>query len=125
MHENEISYAIRGAIYQVYNELGPGLFERVYEKALEFELRKKGLEVTSQVEIPVYYDNQEMEIGFRADLIVEDKVIVEIKSVEKMSKVYFKQLITYLKLSDLRLGVLVNFNSLNINADIYRKVNNL
>ena len=125
MTENEISYAIRGAIFKVYNELGAGLFESVYEAALLYQLKKDGLQVKAQVAIPVVYDEQLLDIGFRLDILVEDKVIIEIKSVEELAKVHHKQILTYLKLTKLKLGILVNFNSDNILESIYRKVNNL
>ena len=125
MTENEISYAIRGAIFKVYNELGAGLFESVYEAALLYQLRKDGLQVKAQVAILVVYDEQLLDIGFRLDILVEDKVIIEIKSVEELAKVHHKQILTYLKLTKLKLGILVNFNSDNILESIYRKVNNL
>lgn len=107
---NDITYKIRGAIFSVYNELGPGLLESVYENVLAFELRENGLFVQTQVAIPVNYKEVKMEIGFRADLIVNEKVIVEIKSVETLHDVHKKQLLTYLKLTDKRMGILVNFN---------------
>ena len=125
MTENEISYAIRGAIFKVYNELGAGLFESVYEAALLYQLKKDGLQVRAQVAIPVLYDDQQLDIGFRLDILVEDKVIIEIKSVEELAKVHHKQILTYLKLTKLKLGILVNFNSDNISNSIHRKVNNL
>ncbi|WP_026452417.1 GxxExxY protein [Aequorivita capsosiphonis] len=123
--ENEISYLIRGAIFQVYNALGPGLLESVYEAVLCFELQKQGLEVKRQVPLPVIYDSVELEIGFRLDLLVNNKVIIEIKSVESLAKVHHKQLLTYLKLTELKLGILVNFNVDNITEGIFRKVNGL
>jgi GxxExxY protein len=125
MTENDISYIIRGAIFNVYNELGPGLFENVYEVTLCYELKKAGLKAESQVRLPVIYDEIKMDIGFRIDILVEDKVIIEIKSVEHLAEVHHKQLITYLKLSDKKLGLLLNFNSSDISKSIYRKVNNL
>lgn len=125
MTENEISYIIRGAIFEVYNELGPGLMERIYEQALYFELTQKKLRVEKQVPIPVIYKGVDMDIGYRLDLIVEDKVIIEIKSVENLAGTHHKQLLTYLKLLDMRLGILVNFNESNISSGIYRKVNQL
>ncbi len=118
MAENEISYKIRGAIFKVYNELGSGLFESVYEKALIYQLKNDGLEVKSQVSIPVYYNKQLLNIGFILDVLVENKVIVEIKSVEELSKVHHKQILNYLRLTNLRLGVLVNFNTDNISTSI-------
>ncbi len=125
MTENQISYKIRGAIFKVYNELGPGLFESVYEAALIYQLEKDGLQVKSQVAIPVYYDNIKLDVGFRSDILVEDKVIIEVKSVEELAKVHHKQIINYLKLTKLKLGILVNFNTDDIAESIFRKVNNL
>ncbi|MEO6166190.1 MAG: GxxExxY protein [Chitinophagales bacterium] len=126
MHENEISYLIRGAIFKVYNELGPGLFESVYEKAIAYQLMRDGCEVEVQVPVPVHYDGVELQdIGFRMDLKVNKKVLVEIKSVEKLQEVHYKQVTTYLRLSGLKLGILVNFTSSFINKDIYRIVNKL
>ena len=125
MTENDISYKIRGAIFKVYNNLGPGLLESVYEAALKYELSKEDLEVESQVEVPVIYENIRLELGFRLDLLVNNKVIIEIKSVEKLAPVFHKQLLTYLKLTDKRLGILVNFNSENISESIIRIANGL
>ncbi|MEI7978499.1 MAG: GxxExxY protein [Bacteroidota bacterium] len=125
MTENEVSYKIRSAIFKVYNELGLGLFESVYEQALLYQLRKDGLEAKAQVEVPVYYDEQKLDVGFRIDILVEDLVIIEVKSVEELSKVHHKQLLTYLKLTEIRLGLLVNFNTDNISESIIRKVNGL
>ncbi len=125
MTENEVSYKIRNAIFKVYNELGPGLFASVYERALLYQLKKDGLNSRTQIEVPVYYDQQKLEIGFRIDILVEDLVIIEIKSVEEISKVHHKQLLTYLKLTEIRLGLLVNFNTDNISESIIRKVNGL
>jgi GxxExxY protein len=125
MTENEISYIIRGAIFKVYNELGPGLFESVYEAALMYQLKKDGVNVKNQQEIPVFYDGHRLDIGFRLDILVEDIVIIEIKSVEELKKVHYKQLLTYLKLTTIKLGILVNFNTDDISSSIFRKVNNL
>jgi GxxExxY protein len=125
MSENEIAYQIRGAIYDVYNKLGPGLFELVYENALSYELKKRGLNVKSQVPINIVYDGIDMGAGFKMDLLVEDKVIIELKSVETLALVHHKQLLTYLKLTNLKLGILVNFNTSEINKSIIRKVNGL
>jgi GxxExxY protein len=125
MTENDISYKIRGAIFKVYNELGPGLLESVYEAALNYQLNKDGFEVKTQVPVSVIYDNQDLNVGFRIDILVEDKVIIEIKSVEELSKVHHKQILTYLKLTKLKLGILVNFNCNNILESIHRKVNEL
>lgn len=125
MDENDISYEIRGAIFNVYNKLGPGLLESVYQAALYLELSNKGLKVKKEVPIPVYYDDVKLGVGFRMDLLVNDKVIIELKSVETIAKVHHKQVLTYLKLSNLKLGILVNFNVGKITDGIYRKVNNL
>ena len=123
MEENDITYKIRGCIFLVYKTLGPGLLESVYEAALLHELKKHNLEVKSQVVLPVLYDGINLEIGFRLDIVVEDKVIIEIKSVEDLSKLHFKQLLTYLKLSRKKVGILVNFNCENITENIKRIVN--
>lgn len=124
MDENDITYKIRGCIFAVYNNLGPGLLESVYEAALLYELQKYNLKTQSQVLLPVIYDGVTLEIGFRLDILVEEKVIIEIKSVEDLSRLHFKQLLTYLKLSDKRVGILVNFNSEDIKDNIKRIVNN-
>jgi GxxExxY protein len=123
MHENELTYKIRGAIFKVYNALGPGLLESSYEAALAYELINSGLNVRQQVGLPMVYEKLKMDVGYRIDLLVENKVIVEVKSVENLAEVHFKQLITYLRLSNLKVGLLVNFNSENISNSIHRKVN--
>ena len=125
MTENEISYLIRGAIYKVYNNIGPGLLESVYETALVYELRKIGLNVKSQLGLPFIYEELKMEVGFRIDIFVENKVIVEVKSVEHLAELHYKQLLTYLKLSEVKLGLLENFNTSEINENIIRIVNHL
>lgn len=125
MNENEISYKIRTAIYEVYEELGPGLLESSYEFALKHELESAGLRVKSQVELSLKYKDFILQNAYRLDLLVEDKVIIELKSVDILNKVHHKQLITYLKLSDLKLGILVNFNTDFLKDNIFRKVNGL
>lgn len=125
MTENEVSYLIRGAIFKVYNQLGPGLLESAYEAALCYELRKSDLNVASQVALPLLYEGVKLDVGYRIDLIVEGKVIVEIKSIETLLEVHHKQVLTYLKLSGMKLGLLVNFNCMEIDKSIFRKVNNL
>ena len=125
MKENEISYIIRGIVFKIHKELGPGLFESVYEEVLYYELKKAGLKVERQKEIPIIWDNIKMDKGFRADLIVENKVIVEIKSVEILAKVHFKQLATYVKLTGLKLGLLINFFEDNISKGIKRYINGM
>lgn len=123
MTENEISYEIRGAIYDVYKALGPGLLESVYEEALVFELEQRGLNVERQKQVPVIYKGNQLKSELRLDLLVEDKVIVELKSVEEMKKVFSKQLLTYLRLMDKKLGLLVNFNTDDILHSIHRIIN--
>ncbi|MFO7614461.1 MAG: GxxExxY protein [Bacteroidales bacterium] len=125
MLENEISYLVRGLIFKVYNNLGPGLLESIYEFALAFEMRKAGLKVECQKSFPVIYEGNILETGFRLDIIVEDKVILEIKSVDQLADVHHKQLLTYLKITGVKLGLLINFNTANINSSIIRIVNNL
>lgn len=125
MIENEISYKIRGAIYEVHKCLGAGLFESVYVAALEWELINQGLNVKREVPVDVFYKEVKLDLGFRIDLLVENKVIIEVKSVEELKKVHHKQILTYLKLTDLKLGILVNFNEADINGGIFRKVNGL
>ena len=125
MEENDISFKIRGCIFIVYNSLGPGLLESVYEAALAYELMKEDLRVETQVSIPVVYNEIKLDLGFRADLIVEKKVIIEIKSVENIAEVHHKQVLTYLKLTGIKLGLLVNFNTDDISHSIFRKVNGL
>ena len=125
MTENEISYIIRGCIFSVYNKLGPGLLESAYEAALSYELGKRGLLYAVQVGLPMKYETIRLDIGYRLDILVENKVIIEIKSVESLLDVHFKQLITYLKLSGLKLGLLVNFNCDDISKAIFRQVNGL
>lgn len=123
--ENEISYEIRKAIYEVYNETGPGLLESTYEHALKYELESVGLSVKTQVALPVKYKGVTLSTNYRIDLLVEDKVIIELKSVDELNPVHHKQVITYLKLSNLKLGILVNFNTTCLNNNIIRKVNKL
>ncbi len=125
MTENEISYKIRGAIFKVYKELGPGLLESIYEAALCYQLTKDGLSVWKQIPVKVVYDGVILPVDYRLDLLVEDKVIVELKSVEALMNVHHKQLLTYLKITGKKLGILVNFNSDDIGSSIYRKVNGL
>ncbi len=125
MIENEISGAIVDAAYKVHTILGPGLLESVYKTVIDFELRRRKLLVRRQVMIPVVYEGVLLEEGFRADLIVEDKVIVELKSVESVHPVHKKQLLTYLHLADKRVGLLINFNVSLIKDGISRVVNGL
>ena len=123
MTDNELTYQIRGSIFEVYNTLGPGLLESVYEEALVFELRQRGLKVTRQLDVPVHYKGNELKTPLRLDLLVENQVIIELKSVEEMKPLFAKQLLTYLRLLDKRVGLLVNFSSTNIREGITRIVN--
>lgn len=125
MTENYLSAKIVNACFQVHKNLGPGLFESVYEECLYFELIQEGILVARQKELPVVYKSIRMDIGFKTDLIIENKVIVEIKSVETIAPVHHKQLLTYLKLTGIKLGLLVNFNEALIKNGIQRIVNNL
>jgi GxxExxY protein len=125
MNENEIAKEIVDAAYHVHRELGPGLLESVYEVILAHELKKRGLKVERQVPVAIVFDGIKFDEGFRADLIIEDKVIAELKSVEKVMPVHKKQLLTYLRLADKRLGLLINFGTELIRDGISRVVNNL
>lgn len=125
MTENELSKEIVNACYRIHTKLDPGLLESVYETTLAHELHKRGIKAIRQQPMPVVYETIRMEVGFRADLIVGDKVIVEIKSVEVLAPVHRKQLLTYLRLADKRLGLLINFNVELIKDGIWRVVNNL
>ena len=125
LHENNISFAVRGGAFEVYNYFGPGLFESVYEAALANNLQSKGHEVKRQVQVPVSYNGQNLGIGFRMDLLVEEQVIVEVKSIESLHDIHHKQLLTYLKLTDLKLGLLLNFNEARFTYGIKRIVNGL
>ncbi|NET02599.1 MAG: GxxExxY protein [Sphaerospermopsis sp. SIO1G2] len=125
MIENEITGIIVDVAYKVHITLGPGLLESVYETVMDVELRRRKLAVRRQVIIPITYEGIVLEEGFRADLIVEDKVIVELKSVENLRPVHHKQLQTYLKLADKKVGLLINFNVSLIKDGISRVVNNL
>ncbi len=125
MNENEIAKIIVDAAFQIHKRLGPGLLETVYEVVLAHDLKRRGLKVKRQVPVAIIYDDIKFDEGFRADLIVEEKVIVELKSVEKVSPVHKKQLLTYLKLADKRLGLLINFGSELIRDGISRVVNGL
>ena len=125
MNENELSKAILDAAFKVHSKTGPGLLETVYEVALAHELRKQGIKVERQLPIPIRYDDLVFDEGFRADLLVEDKVIVELKSVEKLARVHGKQVLTQLRLSDRKLGLLLNFGEVHLKNGIERVVNGL
>lgn len=123
--ENELSHIIVDSAFKIDSELGPGLFESVYEATMAYEIRRRGCSVVCQRGIPVIYNDVRMELGFRADIVVNRKVIIEIKSIEAMAPVHSKQLLTYLRLTDLRLGLIINFNTNLIKDGIRRVVNNL
>jgi GxxExxY protein len=125
MNENELSKVIVDICYRIHTKLGPGLLESVYEAILFHELTAINLKVERQKPIPVIWDEIHLDIGFRSDLIVENKVIIEVKSVEQISNVHPKQLLTYLKITKLKLGLLINFNENLIRNGITRIVNNL
>jgi GxxExxY protein len=125
MTENELAREIVNAAYKIHTQLGPGLLESVYETTLAHEMSKRGIKACRQQTLPVVYETIRMEVGFRADLIVGDKVIVEIKSIEALALVHRKQLLTYLRLTGKRLGLLINFNVEVIKDGIVRVVNGL
>ena len=125
MTENDISFIVRGAIFKVYKTLGPGLLEKVYEKAMIYELKQAGLNVRSQVTFPVFYKGVDLDCNMIVDLLVEDKVIVELKSVQELQPLFYKQTLSYLKVANKKLGILVNFNADDINGSIHRIVNGL
>jgi GxxExxY protein len=120
MTENELTYQIRGAIWDVYNDLGPGLLESVYEEALCYELEQRGLKVERQKPVPIMYKGNVLKTDLRLDLMVEDKIIIELKSVEELKPVFYKQTKTYLKLMNKRIGLLVNFGEFNMKEGIHR-----
>lgn len=123
MTDNELTYEIRGAIFDVYKALGPGLLESVYEEALVYELQQRGLKVDRQMEVPIIYKGSELKTPLRLDILVENQIIVELKSVEEMKPVFAKQLLTYLRHFDKHVGLLVNFNTNNLRESIKRIVN--
>lgn len=120
MDRNEITYAIRGAAFTVHASLGPGLLESAYESCLFHEIAKRGYAVKRQVVLPLYYDGIKVDTGYRIDLLVEDAVIIELKAVEELTPIHTAQLLTYLKLSNKSLGLLMNFNVTNMQSGIQR-----
>jgi GxxExxY protein len=124
MHENEITQIVVATAFDIHSKLGPGLFESVYETIMEHVLvNKYHLKVVRQFPIPVIWEGRKMELGFRADLLVENKVLVELKSLETIVPVHYKQVLTYLRLSHLKLGLLINFNEALIKTGIKRVIN--
>ena len=124
-NENQLSKLLVDIFYCIHYQFGPGLFERVYEELICYELNKIGIEYTRQQEIKLIYEELDMGVGYRADLIIENKVIVELKSVDELSDIHYKQLLTYLKLADCKLGLLVNFNVALIKNGIHRVANGM
>jgi GxxExxY protein len=125
MNENELSYRVIGIALDLHRSLGPGLLESVYENALAYDLIESGLEVKTQVPMPFVYKEIRMETGYRLDILVENKLIIEVKSVETLAPVHYAQVLTYLKLSGIKLGLLINFNTKVLKEGIHRIVNNL
>ena len=125
MSENEIGESLLGCAIRVHSALGPGLLESAYEVCLLHELEKAGLAAARQVQFPINYDGVELDAGYRIDLLIEDTVIVEVKTVEKFLPIHSAQLLSYLRLSDRKLGYLLNFNVLQMRTGIKRLVNNL
>ena len=125
MTENEISKIIFDAGLKIHRKIGTGLYERVYEECLYSELKKSGLAVQKQKPLPLIYEEVKLDVGYRIDIVVEDKLILEIKSVDALNEVHFAQLLTYLKLTNCKLGLLINFNVVLIKNGIKRVANNL
>ena len=125
MIENDISQIIIGCAIKVHTALGPGLLESAYEECLYYELVKEGLKVEKQKALPLIYEEIKLEVGYRLDLIAEDKVIIEIKACEGLNDIHLAQVLTYLKLSNVKLGLLINFNVTRVKDGIKRVVNNL
>lgn len=125
MTENELSYKIIGAAINIHKTIGPGLLESAYENALAYDLRELGFEVQQQKPMPFIYKSVRQDVGYRIDLMINNKVIIEIKSVETLAPVHYAQTLTYLRLSDLKLALLINFNSKILKNQIHRIVNNL
>ena len=126
MTENEIASVCVDAIYEVYKRLGPGLLESIYQKVLLYELKKRGLEAVSELNIPIHYDGLDFGTDLRAEIVVGNKVILELKSVQELKDIHFKQTLTYLRLTGMKLGLLVNFNCVRLkDGNIRRIVNNL
>ncbi|HKM92301.1 MAG TPA: GxxExxY protein [Prolixibacteraceae bacterium] len=122
MKINDLTYEIIGYAYKVHSKLGPGLLESTYEVCLEYELIKSGMTVLRQVALPVIYDDIKLEAGYRIDLIVDNTVIIEIKSVDTLAPIHTAQVLTYLKLADKKLGLLINFNETDLKKGIKRLI---
>ena len=120
MTEKDLTYQIRGAVWDVYNILGPGLLESIYEEALCYELQKKGLRFERQKQVPIIYKGITLNSNFRLDLLVEDQIIIELKSVDEIKPIFFKQLRTYLRILNKQVGLLINFGEYDMKNGIYR-----
>jgi GxxExxY protein len=120
---NELTFKVRGAIFEVYKILGPGLLESTYEAALAYEFDNLGLEYKTQVPINVLYKGKDLGLGFRMDMLIEDMLVLELKSVDLLTDIHKKQLNTYLKLANKPLGLLINFNTTNLDKNIIRIIN--
>lgn len=125
LNENQLTTLVLDKCFEIHRELGPGLFESVYEKILAFELKQEGLIVQEQLGLPVEWKEERIDLGFRIDLKVENKLIIELKSIETILPVHKKQLLTYIRLSKIKLGLLVNFNENLLKDGLHRVVNNL
>ena len=125
MTENDISYRIIGAAIEIHKIIGPGLLESAYENALAYELREMGFDVVQQKAMPFIYKEVRQDVGYRIDLMINNKVIIEVKSIENIAPVHFAQTLTYLRLSNLKLALLINFNTKILKYGIHRIVNNL
>ena len=125
MNENEIAKIIVDTAFRIHTRLGPGLLESAYQAIMVYELQNRGLQVEAEISMPIHYDGITLDVGYRADIVVERLVIIELKSVEKIAEVHKKQLLTYLRLADMRLGLLVNFGAPLIKDGISRIVNGL
>jgi GxxExxY protein len=123
MKENEITQKILDICFNVHTKLGPGLFESVYSAVIMYELKKTGIVAQSDVPVPVYWDEIKLDVGFKADIVVENKVIIELKSVEVIAPVHKKQLLTYLRIMDKKVGLLINFNNVRLKDGITRIIN--
>jgi GxxExxY protein len=125
MNENEIAKIVVDTAFRIHTRLGPGLLESAYQTIMVYELKNRGLHVEAEITMPIHYDGITLDAGYRADIIVEKLVIIELKSVEKIAEVHKKQLLTYLRLADMRLGLLINFGAPLIKEGITRIVNGL
>ena len=123
--ENDLSYKIIGVALELHRNIGPGLLESTYENALAYDLREIGLNVIQQVPMPFIYKEVRMDVGYRIDLLVENKIVIEVKSIETLATVHYSQVLTYLKLSQMKLGLLINFNCKLLKEGIHRIVNDL